>query len=61
MTIGSLPPTMRAVAFVGPNEVETVDRPTPKLEKESDIIVKTITAGLCGACLHVVGSATGGV
>lgn len=48
MTIGSMPETMRAVAFVEPNKVEVVERPTPKIEAESDIILKTITAGLCG-------------
>lgn len=48
MTIGSMPETMKAVAFVEPHKVEVVERPTPKIEAESDIILKTITAGLCG-------------
>lgn len=44
---------MRAVVFGGPRKVELEDRPVPKIQAETDIIVKVIYSALCGSELHV--------
>ena len=45
--------TMRAVVFRGPHKVELQDRPVPKIQDDTDIIVKVIYSALCGSELHV--------
>ena len=40
--------TMRAVVFKGPYKVELEDRPIPKIQDQTDIIVKVIYTALCG-------------
>ncbi|KAF2757962.1 GroES-like protein [Pseudovirgaria hyperparasitica] len=49
----TLPPTMKAVVFKGVRKVELEDRPTPKIEEPTDIIVKIEYTALCGSELHV--------
>lgn len=45
--------TMRAVVFKGPHKVELEDRPVPKIQADTDIIVKVIYSALCGSELHI--------
>ncbi|OBT71339.1 hypothetical protein VF21_09648 [Pseudogymnoascus sp. 05NY08] len=44
---------MKAVIFDGPNKVSVQDRPVPKIQDETDIIVKVAYTALCGSELHV--------
>lgn len=44
---------MRAVVFKGPHKVVIEDRPIPKIQDDTDIIVKVIYSALCGSELHV--------
>ena len=39
---------MRAVVFKGPGKVVLEDRPIPKIQKQTDVIVKVIYSALCG-------------
>ncbi|KAI3336778.1 GroES-like protein [Xylariaceae sp. AK1471] len=48
-----LPTTMNAVVFDGPYKVSLQQRPVPKIQEDSDIIVKVHVAGLCGSKLHM--------
>ncbi|KAL1989300.1 hypothetical protein VTN96DRAFT_62 [Rasamsonia emersonii] len=45
--------TMRAVVFHGPYKVAVEERPVPKIQEPTDIIVKVKYAALCGSELHV--------
>ncbi len=45
--------TMRAVVFKGPHKIAIEDRPVPKIQDPTDIIVKVIYSALCGSELHV--------
>ncbi|KAL1971087.1 hypothetical protein VTN77DRAFT_38 [Rasamsonia byssochlamydoides] len=47
------PETMRAVVFHGPYKVAVEERPVPKIQDPTDIIVKVKYAALCGSELHV--------
>lgn len=40
--------TMRAVVFKGPLKIALEDRPIPKIQDPSDIIVKVTYTALCG-------------
>ncbi|ROW12346.1 hypothetical protein VMCG_00260 [Cytospora schulzeri] len=44
---------MKAVVFDGPHMVSIQDRPVPKLQNSTDIIVKVHATALCGSELHV--------
>lgn len=44
---------MKAVIFKGPHEVAIEDRPVPKIQDPTDIIVKVEFTALCGSELHV--------
>ncbi|KAI1167844.1 GroES-like protein [Nemania serpens] len=48
-----LPDTMNAVVFDGPYKVSLQQRPVPKIQDDTDIIVKVLAAGLCGSELHM--------
>lgn len=43
--------TMRAVVFKGPFNVALEERPIPKIEEPTDIVVKVIYTALCGRCV----------
>lgn len=43
---------MRAVVYKGPYEVAVEDKPYPKLQTETDCILKVTTSALCGSDLH---------
>jgi len=45
--------TMKAVIFKGPHKVAIEDRPVPKIQDPTDIIVKVEYTALCGSELHV--------
>lgn len=45
--------TMKAVIFKGPKEVAIEERPIPKIQDQTDIIVKVGYTALCGSELHV--------
>jgi len=40
--------TMRAVVFHGPYKVAVEERPVPKIQEPTDIIVKVTYTALCG-------------
>jgi glutathione-independent formaldehyde dehydrogenase len=44
---------MRALVYNGPRDVSVVDRPDPKLEKQTDVIVRITTTNICGSDLHM--------
>ncbi|KAL2377650.1 hypothetical protein RJZ90_006563 [Blastomyces dermatitidis] len=44
---------MRAVVFKGPYKIAVEERPVPKIQSPTDIIVKVKYAALCGSELHV--------
>ncbi|KAF1986819.1 GroES-like protein [Aulographum hederae CBS 113979] len=44
---------MKAVVFKGPHKVELEDRPVPKIQDPTDIIVRVNYSALCGSELHV--------
>ncbi|KAJ2972282.1 hypothetical protein NQ176_g7246 [Zarea fungicola] len=48
----SLPETMQALVFHGPFDVRLEERPIPKIVNDTDVIVKTTSAALCGSELH---------
>lgn len=48
MTLGAIPPTMKAVTMIKPFEVKVAEVPTPKIELDTDVILNVSTAGLCG-------------
>lgn len=50
--MSELPKTMKAVVFLGPYKVATVERETPQLQKSTDVILKVRYSGLCGTDLH---------
>lgn len=45
--------TMKAVVFKGKLKVELEDRPIPKIQDPTDIIIKVTYSALCGSELHV--------
>lgn len=46
------PATMRAVVYKGPYEVSVEDKPYPKIQNETDCILRVTTSALCGSDLH---------
>ena len=44
----TLPETMKAVVFHGPYKIAVEQRPVPKIEAETDIIIKVKYTALCG-------------
>ena len=44
---------MRALVYNGPRDVSVVDRPDPKIEKQTDVIVRITTTNICGSDLHM--------
>jgi alcohol dehydrogenase len=45
---------MKALVYLGPQEIAVLDKPLPQLEKESDVLVKIQATTICGTDLHVV-------
>jgi glutathione-independent formaldehyde dehydrogenase len=44
---------MKAVVYNGPRDVSVVDVPEPKIEKQTDVIVKITSTNICGSDLHM--------
>ncbi|EED20145.1 alcohol dehydrogenase, zinc-containing, putative [Talaromyces stipitatus ATCC 10500] len=49
----ALPENMKAVVFHGPYKVAVEERPVPRIQASTDIIVKVRYTALCGSELHV--------
>ncbi|EIW70986.1 hypothetical protein TREMEDRAFT_28125 [Tremella mesenterica DSM 1558] len=47
-----LPATMKAVVIRGKYHIELEDRPLPIIKEDTDVILRTRVAGLCGSDLH---------
>jgi threonine dehydrogenase-like Zn-dependent dehydrogenase len=45
---------MKAVCFMGRNDVQVQDVPDPRILNASDVIVQVTTAAICGSDLHLV-------
>ena len=43
--------TMKAVVFNGPRNIAVEERPIPKIQEPSDVIVKILLTALCGRCV----------
>lgn len=50
--VARIPDTMKAVVFHGARDIRVEDRPVPKLENDTDAIIKINSAALCGSELH---------
>ena len=46
--------TMKALVWMGKNNVQVVDTPKPKIIEDGDVIVKTTGSTICGSDLHLV-------
>lgn len=40
--------TMKSVVFKGPREIAVEERPVPKIEADTDVVVKVSLTALCG-------------
>ncbi|KUL91352.1 hypothetical protein ZTR_01486 [Talaromyces verruculosus] len=49
----ALPEEMKAVVFHGPYKVAVEERPVPRIQASTDVIVKVRYTALCGSELHV--------
>jgi threonine dehydrogenase-like Zn-dependent dehydrogenase len=47
--MSSIPATMKAVVLKEPFNIKIEEVPTPKVEKDTDVVIKVHMAGLCGA------------
>lgn len=45
---------MKAVTFLGPSKIEVMEKPKPKIEKETDVIVRVTKTTICGTDLHIL-------
>ncbi|BDG33363.1 zinc-dependent alcohol dehydrogenase family protein [Parageobacillus thermoglucosidasius] len=45
---------MKALTYLGPGKKELMEKPKPKIEKETDAIVKIIKTTICGTDLHIL-------
>lgn len=61
MTIGSIPKTMKAVVLEAPYKVAVKEVPSPEIQKDNDVILKTKLAGLCGEFSGVSAASAAGV
>lgn len=43
---------MKAVVFTGPKQVVIEDRPMPGIEKETDVLIRVDSVGICGSDIH---------
>lgn len=44
---------MKAVYISEPGKLEVIDREIPKIEKDSQVLVKITAAGICGSDIHI--------
>jgi alcohol dehydrogenase len=45
---------MKALTYLGPGKKEVMEKPKPKIEKETDVIVKITKTTICGTDLHIL-------
>jgi alcohol dehydrogenase len=45
---------MKALTYLGPGKKEVMEKPKPKIEKETDVIVKVTKTTICGTDLHIL-------
>jgi alcohol dehydrogenase len=45
---------MKALTYLGPGEKDVMEKPKPKIEKETDAIVKITKTTICGTDLHIL-------
>ncbi|WP_374719205.1 zinc-dependent alcohol dehydrogenase family protein [Parageobacillus toebii] len=45
---------MKALTYLGPEKKEVMEKPKPKIEKETDAIVKITKTTICGTDLHIL-------
>ncbi len=50
----SLPKKMLAAVFKGNGELVLEERPVPKIEKPTDVLLEVEAAGICGTDLHIL-------
>ena len=44
---------MRALVYKGPRDVQVVDMPDAKIERETDVLVRITSTNICGSDLHM--------
>lgn len=45
---------MKALVYNGPGSIEWADRPDPKLEQDTDILMRVTTTTICGSDTHII-------
>ena len=45
---------MKALTYLRPGKKEVMEKPKPKIEKETDAIVKITKTTICGTDLHIL-------
>ena len=45
---------MKALVYNGPGSIEWTDRPDPKIEQDTDIIMRVTTTTICGSDTHII-------
>jgi threonine dehydrogenase-like Zn-dependent dehydrogenase len=45
---------MRALSYLGPNRVEIVDKPAPRIEHAQDAVLRVTRTAICGSDLHLL-------
>jgi L-iditol 2-dehydrogenase len=43
---------MKAMALIGKEQIQLIDVPKPKIQLESDVLIKVKTVGICGSDIH---------
>ena len=44
---------MKAIVYYGPLDVRVSDKPDPKIEQPTDVLVQITTTNICGSDLHM--------
>ena len=44
---------MKAIVYYGPLDVRVADKPDPKIEQPTDVLVQITTTNICGSDLHM--------
>lgn len=45
---------MQAAVFVGPGEIRLEDRPEPRIERDTDVVIAVEACGICGSDLQIL-------
>ncbi|GAA1700226.1 zinc-dependent alcohol dehydrogenase family protein [Microcella alkalica] len=45
---------MKALVYNGPDSIEWTERPDPKIEQDTDVIMKVTTTTICGSDTHIL-------